>query len=222
LERLSGKRNVATEIKPQNKPNLLIDIQAKIAEGKGAGYEHWAKIFNLKEAAKTLLFIKEKGIETYEDLVSKSSEMSAKRDELSEKIRGIDNRLKEISELQKHIGTYGKTKEKFQAWRSITNNRKAEEFYEIPENRADIVLHQAAKKFFNEHKNLRVDGKIPSIESLRQEWAKLKSEKSSLYKDLNKIKSEAKELAVARQNAEAVLFGENRERVPQKSVGFER
>jgi hypothetical protein len=43
-----------------------------------------------------------------------------------------------------------------------------------------------------------------------------------LYKDLNKIKSEAKELAIARQNAEAVLFGENRERVPQKSVGFER
>jgi hypothetical protein len=77
-------------------------------------------------------------------------------------------------------------------------------------------------KFFNEHKNLRVDEKIPSIKSLQQEWAKLKSEKSWLYKDYNQIKSEAKELAVARQNAEAVLFGENRERVPQKSVGFER
>jgi hypothetical protein len=95
-------------------------------------------------------------------------------------------------------------------------------FYETPENRADIVLHQAAKKFFDEHKNLRVDGKIPSIKTIREEWAKLKSEKSLLYKDLNKIKSEAKELAIARQNTEAVLFGENRESIPQKSVGFER
>jgi hypothetical protein len=107
-------------------------------------------------------------------------------------------------------------------WQSIKNKKKAEEFYEVPENRADIVLHQAAKKFFNEHKNLRVDGKIPSIKSLEQEWAKLKSEKSMLYKDYNKIKGDAKELAVARQNAEAVLFGENREGIPQKSVSFER
>jgi hypothetical protein len=79
-----------------------------------------------------------------------------------------------------------------------------------------------AKKFFDEHKNLRVDGKIPSIDSLRQEWARLKSEKSFLYKDFNKIKGEAKELAVARQNAEDILFGKNREHSPQKSVGFER
>jgi hypothetical protein len=222
LERLSGKRKVQTEIKPLNKPNLLIDIQAKIAEGKGAGYEHWAKIFNLKETAKTLIFIKEKGIETYEDLVSKSSEMTAKANELNKKIRGIDIRLKEISELQKHIGTYGKTKEKYQAWRNIKNKQKSDEFYEVPENRADIVLHQAAKKFFDEHKNLRVDGKIPNIKSLQQECAKLKAEKSLLYKDYNKIKSEAKELAIAKQNAEAVLFEKNRERVPQKSVGFER
>jgi hypothetical protein len=222
LERLSGKRNVAIKNVPKNKPNLLIDIQAKIAEGKGAGYEHWAKIFNLKETAKTLIFIKEKGIETYEDLVSKSSEMTAKANELNEKIRGVDSRLKEITELQKQIGTYGKTKEKYQAWRNIKNIKKAEEFYEEPENRADIVLHQAAKKFFNEHKYLRVDGKLPRIKTLREEWVKLKTEKSLLYKDYNKIKSDAKELAVARQNAEVVLFGENRERIPQKSVGFER
>jgi hypothetical protein len=222
LERLSGKRKVNIEIAPKNKPNLLIDIQAKIAEGKSAGYEQWAKIFNLKQLSKTLIFLKEKGIESYDDLVSKSSEMSAKRDELSEKIRGIDNRLKDITELQKHIGTYGKTKEKYQAWRNIKNKQKAEEFYETPENRADIVLHQAAKKFFNEHKNLRVDEKIPNIKSLQQEWAKLKVEKSLLYKDLNNIKGEAKELAVARQNAEVILFGDKRERLPQKSVGFER
>ena len=31
------------------KVNMLIDIQAKLAAGKGAGYERWAKTFNLKE-----------------------------------------------------------------------------------------------------------------------------------------------------------------------------
>ena len=31
----------------EQKPSLLIDIQAKLSEGKGAGYERWAKVFNL-------------------------------------------------------------------------------------------------------------------------------------------------------------------------------
>lgn len=35
---------------------LLVDIQAKLAEGKGGGYERWAKKHNLKEMSKTLIF----------------------------------------------------------------------------------------------------------------------------------------------------------------------
>jgi hypothetical protein len=106
----------------------------------------------LKQLSKTLIFLKQKGIEDYDDLVSKSSEKSAKRDELSEKIRGIDNRLKDITELQKQIGTCGKTKEKYQKWRKIQKKQRADEFYEIPENRADIVLHNTAKKYLEEYK----------------------------------------------------------------------
>ena len=43
----------------QDKFDMLIDIQKKIAEGKGAGYERWAKIYNVKQISKTLLFLKE-------------------------------------------------------------------------------------------------------------------------------------------------------------------
>ena len=41
---------------PQTAPNVqrLVDIEQKMAEGKGRGYERWAKIHNLKQAAKTL------------------------------------------------------------------------------------------------------------------------------------------------------------------------
>lgn len=42
------------------KIDLLIDLQAKVQEGKGAGYQHWAKVFNLKQMAKVLLFLQEK------------------------------------------------------------------------------------------------------------------------------------------------------------------
>ena len=42
---------------PKEKPfNLLVDVQAKLAEGKGSGYARWAKKYNLKEMSKTLIF----------------------------------------------------------------------------------------------------------------------------------------------------------------------
>ena len=40
--------------------NLLIDVQAKLAEGKSGGYARWAKKHNLKEMSKTLIFLREK------------------------------------------------------------------------------------------------------------------------------------------------------------------
>jgi len=79
--------------------NLLIDIQAKIQEGKGAGYEHWARIFNIKETAKTLLFLRDNGIDSYDDLVQKTSAASADFSAINKKIKSAEGRLKEISEL---------------------------------------------------------------------------------------------------------------------------
>ena len=42
--------------------NLLIDIEARLAAGKGGGYAQWAKVFNIKQMAKTLLYLQEHGI----------------------------------------------------------------------------------------------------------------------------------------------------------------
>lgn len=46
----------------RERTSLVIDIEAKLAEGKGAGYERWAKVFNVKQMAKTLLYLQEHGI----------------------------------------------------------------------------------------------------------------------------------------------------------------
>ena len=77
LDRMAGKR-AAPQRQSQisaptvQKPNLLIDIQAKLQEGKGAAYEQWATIFNIKQLSRTLLFLKENGIDSYNDLVKRS------------------------------------------------------------------------------------------------------------------------------------------------------
>jgi len=208
-ERLSGKRMVepkhktepteietSTAINNNHKPNMLIDIQEKLRQGKGGGYEKWSRLFNIKEGAKTLIFLKENGVGSYEELVEKSGAASAEFNERLTKIKAIDKRLNEISELQKYIGQYGKTRDVYKAYSA---SGKDQNFYEA--NRAEITLHEAAKKYFNSL-NLK---KLPSIQELKQEYATLLSEKKKLYVGYKEIKENHRTLGVAKMNVERLL-----------------
>lgn len=126
------------------KVNLLIDIQAKIQTGKGSGYERWAKIFNLKQAAQTLIFLKENGLTEYAQLEKKSAEATTAFNDISAKIKQTETRMKEISELQKHISNYSRTREVYVQYRKAGYNKK---YY--AEHEGEILLHQSAKKAFD-------------------------------------------------------------------------
>ena len=178
------------------KVSLLIDIQEKIREGKGAGYEQWAKIFNLKEAAKTLVFLQENGIDSYEELVKKSSSSSGDFAALTLRIKEIEARQKEIAELQKQIATYGKTRDIFTKFKASGWDR---DFYDV--HAADIILHRAAKKHFNEL-GLK---KLPTINQLKQEYATLAAERKNLYGEYHKLKNSSRKLSIARSNTEIIL-----------------
>jgi hypothetical protein len=77
-------------------------------QGYGEGFVNYAKIQNLKEATKTLIFLKENGIGTYKELVKKESDVSADYAHSNERRKKIDARLAEITETQKHVGNYHK------------------------------------------------------------------------------------------------------------------
>ena len=192
-----GADNVLTRV------NLLIDIQTKIREGKGEGYEQWARVFNLKEAAKTLLFLKENGITNYEDLVEKASSSSGEFSSLSEKNKEAEKRMKEITELQKHIGTYGKTRDVYAQYKASGWNKK---FYE--EHSDDIKQHRATKKHFDE---LGIK-KMPKISELKQEYATLQNEKKKCYADYRKAKENMRQMLTAKGNVERIL-GINQEAI---------
>jgi chaperonin cofactor prefoldin len=176
--------------------SLLVDIQAKIREGKGEGYRQWATIFNLKQAAKTLIFLQENGIDSYDDLKKKSSSASGDFATLTKRIKEIETRLKEVTELQKYIGQYGKTRDVYAKYKASGWSR---DFYDV--HAADIILHQAAKKYFDE---LGMK-KLPSINQLKQEYATLAVEKKKLYGGYHEIKDLSRELLTARTNAERIL-----------------
>ena len=196
-ERLLGQRAVKINSEGgATRVNLLIDIQAKIREGKGSGYENWAKVFNLKQSAKTLIFLQENGIDSYEDLKKKASSASGGFALLNQKIRDTETRMNEVTELQKYIGQYGKTRAVYEAYK---RSGWSQNYYD--EHTADIILHRAAKSYFDKL-GLK---KLPSINQLKQEWGTLAVEKRALYAGYRDAKENAKALAVALGNANHIL-----------------
>lgn len=78
-ERLSGKRVVtpkqkaAAPVAASTKPNLLIDVQVKTQQGHALRFEHYAKLHNLKEMEKTLIFLQERNLTEYNVLSDKTA-----------------------------------------------------------------------------------------------------------------------------------------------------
>ena len=91
----------------------------------GKGYERWAKVFNVKQVSKALLFLQSHGIRDYSEL-SKRTEYTADRfHTLSDSIKEKEERLKEIAELKKQIINYVKTKDIYAAYRQSGYRKKS-------------------------------------------------------------------------------------------------
>jgi hypothetical protein len=160
----------AAVLNSAGKPNLLIDIQAKIREGKSKGYEQWAKIFNLKAAARTLIFLQKQGIDSYDDLEKKAHAVSGEYHSRGDRLRAIEAEQKSIAELQKQIGKYR------EVYSAYIKSGKDSAFYEA--NRMGITLCGAAKRYFDAQ---GFKTKLPSINSLKQQWATLDAQRKKLY-----------------------------------------
>ena len=135
------KRNYHTDVRPFN---LVIDIQSKL-QNKGAGYQRWASVYNLKQMSKTLLFLRDHKIESMEQLDQLVQQQTAKRDALLSSIHQSEKRLAEIGTLKKHIINYSKTRAIYEEYRKAGYSKK---FLEA--HRDEITIHKAAKAAFDE------------------------------------------------------------------------
>ena len=200
MERISGKRIVAPKAKAavKSKPNLLIDIQARMQQINSPGFERWAKIFNLKEMARTVIYLQENGLTDLGELERACDAAVQKFNDLGDQMKDAERRMKDISELQRQIGTYGKTREIYAQCRKLTG-RKRENFYE--QHSSEITACQAAKRYFN---SLGLK-KLPSMQSLKQEYAVLQAEKKKRYPEYRQAKEKMIELLTAKNNVERIL-----------------
>ena len=210
-ERIAGRRAKAAKApREQRDVSLLIDIENSIKAAQSKGYEQWAKIHNLKQAAKTMNFLTEHKIEQYADLVSRIEEMSAESGQAADALKNAEKRLAEMAVLIKNVSTYQKTKPVYDAYRKARNREK----YRAGQEQA-IILHEAAAR------SLKAAGiaKLPNLAALQSEYEALQAQKEALYADYGKLKKKVREYDIIKQNIDSILQAD---RQPEREKGTER
>ena len=210
-ERIAGRRAKAAKApREQRDVSLLIDIENSIKAAQSKGYEQWAKIHNLKQAAKTMNFLTEHKIEQYADLVSRIEEMAAESGQAADALKNAEKRLAEMAVLIKNVSTYQKTKPVYDAYRKARNREK----YRAGQEQA-IILHEAAVR------SLKAAGiaKLPNLAALQSEYEALQAQKEALYADYGKLKKKVREYDIIKQNIDSILQAD---RQPEREKETER
>ncbi len=210
-ERIEGRRTRAAKApRADRSVSLLIDIQNSIKAAQSRGYEQWAKIHNLKQAAKTMNFLTEHKIEQYADLTAKIAEIQSESEQAADALKSAEKRLADMAVLIKNVSTYQKTKPAYDAYRKAKNKEK----YRSGQERA-IILHEAAAK------SLKAAGvtKLPNLAALQAEYETLQAQKEALYADYGKLKKQVREYDVIKQNIDSILQAEKQ---PEREKETER
>ena len=205
---------IAGGSRPSRKPKQrddkikqLIDIQSK----QGAGLQHWAKLQNLKEAAKTVNFLTEHGISSYEELESKLAALTDTRDSSLASIKAAESRIADLSLIAKYATTYRKYKPLYDKYKRSPDKEKFLRGHE-----SKIILFEAAAR---ELKRLGAVP-IPSADRVEAELTELAARKDTLYAEYNASKQQLREMETIKQNIDALLPVQ-KEQEPKQSYEIE-
>lgn len=187
-----------------------IDIQKKLSEGKGKGYEHWAKTFNLKQMAKSVNFLSEHGFASLEQLDTALQQALDRQLAASDNLKALEQRISGNKELMGQIAAYRKTKPIYDG---LKQAKRPEQYRE--QHRPDLARHEAAVQYFKQQ-GLK---KLPATAKLQGENEALISEKNSLYSQYRAEKAHTAELQKVKSNLDTLLRSE---RQPQKQADMDR
>ena len=187
-ENAESKRTI--QFKP-DRIGKLVDIQVKLKQGKGIGYERWAKKHNLKAMAQTLILLEEKGLTDEDSLNQRIAELEAKYHDSLAVVKDLESCMKANKELRYHVAAYTSTKNVAQQLKTAKRPAAFEE-----QHRAELTAYRAAAAYFKAN-NLT---KLPSPKKLEAEYAQLASEKAKFYEQYKEAKEELLKLQTAKQN----------------------
>ena len=180
-----------------------ISRMVDVTPDKGAGFEYWAKVFNLKQSAKSLVELERYGFESLDDLKNALVAAKAAESECRNALKAVETDLYGKKELQKRVLAYTNTKSIRDEYRSLKSDRARAKFREKHES--EFIIMDSAKRYFAEHGIT----KIPIYKSLQSEIERMTSRQNELYAELKEKRSEVRRLQTIKDNIERTLHEES-------------
>ena len=190
---------IAGRTRPSKRPKARdgsIQRIAVIQDNQSPGLRHWAKLQKLKEGAKTLNYLAEHGIESYEALGNRLAELNAAVDDSLASIKAVEGRIAELNLIVKYAATYRKFRPVYDHYRKSDDKEKFLRGHE-----SEIILFEAAAR---ELKRLGVVP-LPAAEKLERELSELTVQKETLYAQYTAAKRQAKEYDTIKRNLDILL-----------------
>ena len=170
--------------------NLLIDIQERMRQGKGPAYERWAKVYNLKQMAAALQYLKEQQLYEYDDLAAKTDAATERFHTLAGDIQQTEAELSRVSDLMAAVVQYAKTRPAFDGYKAAKYSRKY-----LAEHEAELADYRAAKATMAE---LLGGEKLPKMDALKEKRRQLAARKKALYLEYRKAQQDMRELVAVK------------------------
>ena len=189
----------------------LVDIEQKMAEGKGRGYERWAAMHNLKQMAATLNVYQEYGFTSPEQLEAAVDTAYQEMRQTSGELKTLETKLQGKKELQQQVLAYAKTKPARDGLKAQKSPKAREAYRQAHES--DFIIADAAARYFREHGIT----KLPARKALQDEIEQLVSKKSGLYNTYHEQKQRYAELQTVKRNIDQILRREEPRRRKEQS-----
>ena len=177
--------------------NLIIDIQERLREGKGPGYERWAKVYNLKQMAAALQYLREHGLGDYATLEAATNRGVDRFHALAGELRETEAALAKSTELMAAVVDYAKTRPVFEGYKAARYSKKY-----FAEHESELATYRAAKAAMND---LLAGGKLPKMDALKKSRRELAEKKKALYGEYRKAQREMREAVAIKTNIDHLL-----------------
>ena len=190
---------------------LVTNLQDCVKAQQNAAYAtNKVKLSNLKEMAKTVAYIQERGYDTRDSLEDSFSEVKNLASSSRKVLKDTEDKLRILNEQIHYTVQYLANKS---VYRQFCRAKHKGQFRE--EHPAEIALYESARKFLQ---GQSADGRLPSIKLLKAEKEQLLHKKKEAQKTYHYYRDYQKELNTVCSNVDKIL-GQARTRQPEKQKG---
>ncbi|WP_159802007.1 relaxase/mobilization nuclease domain-containing protein [Streptococcus halichoeri] len=196
-ERIEKRKAIKTPaIKKRIGTIIDMNTNTKVRESKG--YEYWATKHNLHTMAESVIFIREHGIKSVNQLDEYIQKTADERQNLQDEIKSIDETMQALSISMEQVHTVKKYREYYKEYKANPSDKAFSSEY-----KTQITLYETAlselKKFYS---------KLPNSKDILDELDKLQEKKNVLMQEYFISKSTMDELYRIRKNYGIYMYKE--------------